>query len=555
MIQTDGPVNSSPGNVRPEDAFNFKNPDYLPVFEARRARLKWLRENPKELRAIKLYYRDNPAQFVADWGMTVDPRNIERKLPAVIPFVLFPKQREFIEWVVRKWRTGEPGIMEKSRDVGASWLAVGTAATLCLFHRDMSIGFGSRKEEYVDKLGDPKSLFYKLRMFLQYLPVEFRGGWDVTKHAPHMRILFPETGSVITGEAGDGIGRGDRKAIYFVDEAAHLERPQLVDASLSATTNCRIDMSSVNGTANSFAERRHGGKIDVFTFHWRDDPRKDEAWYAKKCNELDPITVAQEIDLSYSASVEGIVIPAQWVNAAVDAHVKLGIKPTGVKAASLDVADRGIDKNAFVARHGIVLTHAESWSGKDIDIYATTEKAFHLCDVHAIPGFCYDGDGLGAGVRGDARKINDVRMADNHVRLPQLRIKPMKVSQFRGSAAPLFPEQIVPNTDRRNEDFYANLKAQAWWSLRFRFENTFKALQGQPYDKDNLISIASGFPERARLCVELSQPVYLLNNAGKLLIDKQPDGVASPNLADGVMMVFAPRNAAMVIGESAVENA
>jgi hypothetical protein len=52
--------------------------------------------------------------------------------------------------------------------------------------------------------------------------------------------------------------------IYFVDEAAHLEHPEKVDAALSQTTNCRIDMSSVRGMANPFAKKRWGGKIEPF---------------------------------------------------------------------------------------------------------------------------------------------------------------------------------------------------------------------------------------------------------------------------------------------------
>jgi hypothetical protein len=36
-------------------------------------------------------------------------------------------------------------------------------------------------------------------------------------------------------------------------------------------------LSSVNCTANAFAKKRFGGKIKVFSFHWRDDPRKDGA--------------------------------------------------------------------------------------------------------------------------------------------------------------------------------------------------------------------------------------------------------------------------------------
>lgn len=75
-----------------------------------------------------------------------------------------------------------------------------------------------------------------------------------------MRVEFPETGAVIKGEAGDNIGRGDRTTLYLVDEAAFLQRPLLIDAALSQTTRCRIDLSSVNGMANPFAQKRHGGR-------------------------------------------------------------------------------------------------------------------------------------------------------------------------------------------------------------------------------------------------------------------------------------------------------
>ncbi|EAA5546079.1 TerL protein, partial [Salmonella enterica subsp. enterica] len=157
---------------------------------------------------------------------------------------------------------------------------------------------------------------------------------------PYMRVEFPETGAVIKGEAGDNIGRGDRTTLYLVDEAAFLQRPLLIDAALSQTTRCRIDLSSVNGMANPFAQKRHGGKIPVFTFHWRSDPRKDDEWYRRECEKIDnPVVVAQELDLNYSASAEGVLIPSDWVQAAVDAHIRLGIQPTGKRLGAMDVAD------------------------------------------------------------------------------------------------------------------------------------------------------------------------------------------------------------------------
>lgn len=51
---------------------------------------------------------------------------------------------------MERWSNRENGITEKSREMGLSWTAIGLACSLCLFNKEMVIGFGSRKEEYVD---------------------------------------------------------------------------------------------------------------------------------------------------------------------------------------------------------------------------------------------------------------------------------------------------------------------------------------------------------------------------------------------------------------------
>lgn len=514
--------------------FDFRNPDYLAIFQRRVERLNRIRKNPDCLPALRTFYRDNPAQFIEDWGVTVDPRNVERGLPALVPFLLFPRQREWIQWTMDRWQGQQNGLTEKTRDMGLSWLSVALASTLCLFNEGVMIGFGSRKEEYVDRIGSPKSLFWKARKFIENVPPEFRPGWDPRKHAPHMRINFPFTSASISGEAGDGIGRGDRSSLYFVDEAAFLERPELVEASLSQTTNCRIDISTPHGMGNPFAEKRHSGKLPVFTFHWRDDPRKDDAWYADQCQKLDPITVAQEIDINYQASVEGILIPSEWAQSAIGAHRKLGFQPTGQRLGSLDVADEGKDQNAFLGTHGIVIQSATAWSGKGSDIYGTVEKAFHICDTEDLDGFRYDGDGLGAGVRGDARIVNEKRR--------EKRQRQKVVTQFRGSGAVSDPDgEMIKG--RTNKDMFLNLKAQGWWALRMRFQKTYRAVvEGMEHNPDDLISISEDIPanERQALLNELSQPTYGFNAAGKMQVDKAPSGTKSPNLADTVMIRYAP---------------
>lgn len=512
--------------------FDFKNPDYGPVIDGRLAKLKRLRANRRQFADLKLYYKDHPAQFISDWGYTFDPRNVERDVPTLVPFVLFRRQEEWVTWLLERWKNQEPGITEKSRESGMSWLSVATACTLCLFNRGMVIGFGSRKEEYVDKIGNPKSLFEKARMFLSELPAEFLDGWNRDKHAGYMRITFPGSGSVLTGEAGDGIGRGDRTSLFFVDEAAFLEHPQLVDASLSATTNCRQDISTPNGMANSFAQRRHGGRIKVFTFSWRDDPRKGPDWYAKQLRELDPIVVAGEINIDYSGSVENALIPMPWIQSAIGAHTKLGVEPTGERRGALDVADEGRDRCAFAGRCGVLLESLKSWSGKGSTIFATTVKSFGLCEERGYPSFDFDSDGLGSGVRGDAEELNAQRRAIGK--------REIVAEPFRGSAGVYDPDGSLVE-GRFNRDFFANLKAQAFWSLRLRFQATHRAVtESRQVDPDDIISLDPDLDELPQLIQELSQPTYSINNVGKIVIDKAPDGAMSPNLADAVMIAYSP---------------
>jgi hypothetical protein len=527
---------------------DWKHPDYPAIEEERQGRLERLRSDSRLLPYLRYHYRDHPVDFIADWGVTFDPRNPEVGLPARIPFVPFPRQVDWCEYALRKWRSRERALSEKSRDCGVTWLAVSLSATLCLFHEGVVCGFGSRLEEYVDKIGDPKSIFEKARIFMRALPQEFRGTWSESRNSFHMRLMFPDTGSLMVGEGGDNIGRGNRTSLYFVDEAAHLERPLVAEASLIDTTNCRHDVSSVHGLGNPFEQNRHSGKIEVFVFDWHDDPRKSDAWYQKKLAEAhSPAIVAQEIDRDYAASVEGVLIPASWVGAALDAHLRFapGACASGSARGGLDVADEGVDRNAFVAVKGVLMEHVEEWSGLGGDIYATVQRALALCSEWELGDLRYDADGLGAGVRGDARAIQEQETSRRRV----------GVLPFRGSAAVLGPER-QDVAGRKNKDMFLNRKAQAWWSLRNRFLATYRHVaEGIAASPGDVVSISSSIPAsmRSQLASELSQPTWDRNGAGKIFVDKTPAGNRSPNLADAVMIAFAdPEPGALILPPAAL---
>lgn len=516
---------------------------YLSAPEALREReryLTWMRADTRRVSMLKHYYKSHIVDFIDDWGMTSDPREIAAGKLALVPFKLWPKQREVVSGWLDDWRNSRPAVLVKGRDVGASWLIVSMLCSLCIFETHFAAGLGSATEVKLDRSGDPDTLMWKAREFMKYLPPEFNAGYDEQKHSHYLRLTFPETGSSLTGEAGDNIGRGGRKAIYCVDESAFLDRPQLIDASLAATTNCRIDVSTPNGI-NAFFEKCNNDAIHRYDLTWRDDPRKSQAWYDKKKRELDPVVFAQEIDANFYASAEGVLVPPQWVSAAIGLLEKKKIEPSGYRVAALDVADIGKDRCGFAVRHGNHLEHAMTWTGTGSDIHSTVAKAFVLCDMYGVTDLVYDAIGVGAAVRGSARTLNEHRIAAGQI--------PITVIEFASSNTPIFPDRIVPRTGRKAKDLFLNRSAQAAWYIRSRFSESFKAASGEEFDPEEIISINPSIPELSRLTAEFSQPTIKETATGKWQVEKTPKGSRSPNLYDAVAMAFAPRRMPMRISD------
>ena len=508
--------------------------------------MAWMREDRRRIAALKYYYSDpaHYADFICDWGVTSDPRAIAEGRFSLMPFHLWKKQRELVKWAIGLWRSGKQGCVVKGRDVGASWIAMALLCTMSVFERNFAGGIASATEVKLDRSGDPDTLLYKAREFVRHLPVEFRAGYDETKHSHYLRLFFPETGSTITGEAGANTGRGGRKSLVVVDEAAFFENPKAIDAALAATTNCRIDISTPNGI-NAFFERAHNQAIERFDITWRDDPRKNQAWYDKKKAEMDPVVFAQEIDANFYASAEGVLIPPQWASAAVGLAKRLGLEPTGAKRGALDVADVGKDRCAFAGTHGFELRALTSWSGKDIDTHSSTAKAFTLCTLYGVEDLIYDATGVGSAVRGAARVLNEARI--------EAKEEPIRISEFVAAGKPVFPERLVPGTNRKAKDMFLNRAAQAGWMLRLRFLEAYRAVNGEPYNPEHIISIDPDLPELSRLMAELSQPIVKETATGKLMLEKTPKGARSPNLFDVVSYAFAPRIMPLVISDQTLQ--
>ena len=523
--------------------FDYMNPNYSAIMEQRVKHLRLLQENTHLIVAAREHYRTHPWDFVTDWGVTFEPRNVEKGLITNIPFVLWPKQKEYLEWVYKSWRESRRGLVEKSRDCGVTWLTVGIYCALWLFEDGFTGGFGSRKEELVDKSGDSKCIFEKVRFFIRNTPAI----WMPTKfnwreHSAHMRIVNPNTDAAIIGESGDEIGRGGRCSIYGVDEAAFIERQEKVDAALSQNTNCQIDISTPNGNGNLFYRKRQrfNNTDRIFIFDWSDDPRKDKAWYDKQCEEQDEVTVAQEIDRDYNASAEDAFIPAKWVKAAIDSHKTLGFSGEGLRVTGFDPADVG-DAKAIINRHGSIVCEADQIKKGDITValpwaYSQAEQ-FHA-DI-----LKYDGDGMGAPVmKTDLAHRKNLRMF---------------ILAYHGTAKVEDPDLKYGGDDiedqdlKFNVDIFYNYRAQTWTWVRDRFEATYKAVERAKtsslinVNPDDLISIDSDCKCLHELVAELSRPKRVYSKNGKVLVESKIEmrkrGVDSPNLADSLVIAYSAK--------------
>ncbi len=229
---------------------------------------------------------------------------------------------------------------------------------------------------------------------------------------------------------------------------------------------------------------------------------------------------------------EGSVIMRSWIEAAVDAHLKLGIAPTGSRRIGFDVADDGHDKCANVSAHGFTVDWCEEWNGLEDQLLQSCSRTFSNARTRGAE-IIYDSIGVGAGCGSKFDELNTAHGIQ------------VQHTKFNAGSAVMNPEAIYTGTIK-NKDQFANLKAQTWWTVADRFRNTYNAVKnGQKFRDDELISISSQTPMLEKLKSELSTPKREFDGNGRVKVESKKDlakrDVKSPNLADAFVMLFAPQ--------------
>ncbi len=254
--------------------------------------------------------------------------------------------------------------------------------------------------------------------------------------------------------------------------------------------------------------------------------------------------------------IEGAVIKRSWIDAAIDAHLKLGFEPAGRKVIGFDVADDGEDACANVYSYGSVALWSDEWRAREDELLKSCSRTF-LAAFERRAAIRYDCIGVGASAGAKFDELNQVR--DKHLRL--------RYEKFNAGSAVERPEEyyVSDKQDRiKNKDFFANLKAQTWWNIADRFRNTYNAInRGEKFKDDEMISISSEMPNLEKLKTELSTPKRDFDHNGKVKVESKEDlaksnrpggAVPSPNLADAFVMAFAaPTSSQLKISEAALK--
>lgn len=236
----------------------------------------------------------------------------------------------------------------------------------------------------------------------------------------------------------------------------------------------------------------------------------------------------------YNDTVENAIIQADWFDACVDAHIKLGFKPIGQKKVAYDPSDSGDDPQGLVYKHGSVILEAQEMDYKSVD--SATDFATDYANEVQADVFTWDVGGLGLGLK---RQVSDAFNG-----------KKVTFHQFDGGATafqpdePYMPVKGEQSNPKTNKETFRNKRAQCYILLADRMFRTWQMVNKRAlHHTDDLISISSDCSHLDVLRAELCRVPINKRAPRKQILTKEEMRamkIDSPNIGDSVMMMEDP---------------
>ena len=212
-------------------------------------------------------------------GFVYEPRNTGRN-PKVVPFLAWDFQVDVLRELCGALGS-QDRLIEKSRDMGATWMCLLVFAHSFLFHPWRSFLLVSHRKEDVSSTGNPDTLFWKLHFLLKMQPRFLLGTFDLEKHSRSLHLWHPDTNCTIDGTSTtQDAGRGGRRTAILLDEFAMCVDGWEMATSTSGTTNCRFFNSTPGPTGlDAFYGLVRKGMILRIRIHWSRHPLKSPGLY------------------------------------------------------------------------------------------------------------------------------------------------------------------------------------------------------------------------------------------------------------------------------------
>ncbi len=232
------------------------------------------RDQLYRLKIRKLYFLDPLFAFNA-FFFTYDPREHRKHQQ---PFCTYEFQDITIHKMVDAITRGYDLPLEKSRDMGASWMIIGVYVW---FWTNPEGGadflLGSRVEKYVDEKGNIRTLMEKARYIINRLPRWLKPkGYSLRTHDNFMKIVNPETGSSLTGESNNpNYSTGGRYRSILLDEFPKWDYTDYSAWGDSGDASpCRIPIGTPFGAAGQYYDLITDDAKPKITLHWSLHPKK-----------------------------------------------------------------------------------------------------------------------------------------------------------------------------------------------------------------------------------------------------------------------------------------
>lgn len=209
----------------------------------------------------------------------------EPRIPEALPFITWDYQDEAI--LMLHNAVGHHDVyVEKSRDMGASWLTLFVLEHYWHFKDLSAFLVLSWKEDLVDKKAYPAALMWKFDFFHD---PKFVPRWLIPNiERTHLHCKNRDNGSTLDGDTTTSdSGRAGRFTAIIADEIAKMGRDgEQIWRATRDVTNSRFAITTPRGISN-IAYRIKLSPIPTVTLHWSRHPQKKRGLYRVTGGELE----------------------------------------------------------------------------------------------------------------------------------------------------------------------------------------------------------------------------------------------------------------------------